>query len=43
MKLKDAAITWRRYFKHKVKLAGLSLALLFMTVLALDNYIVGKI
>lgn len=29
---------WRAYMQHPVRNAGLGLALLFMTVLAFDNY-----
>ncbi|RXG67074.1 Solute carrier family 40 member 1, partial [Armadillidium vulgare] len=37
-KVKDAAFVWKSYFKHNVRDAGLGLALLYMTVLALDNF-----
>lgn len=33
---------WRAYMNHPVRDAGLALALLFMTVLAFDNYSRGK-
>ena len=33
---------WILYMKHPIRDAGLGLALLFMTVLAFDNYSRGK-
>ena len=37
-RLSVAWSAWRAYMHHPVRNAGLGLALLFMTVLAFDNY-----
>ena len=38
---KEAARTWRAYFTHSVRFAGLGLAFLYMTVLGFDNITYG--